>query len=72
MKAERNWDKGEWTLFKPLLEKEDYYEPTIITERNLTNAYTIYTKNFTKFCTKCAPRKEGEQKSKRIHGTTKH
>ena len=38
-KTERNWDKGEWTLLKPLLEKEDYYEPIIVTEKSSINAY---------------------------------
>ena len=50
MKAERNWDKGEWTLLKPLLEEEDFYEPIIVTEKKLDQClYQLYKKTLQSF-----------------------
>ena len=45
IKAERNWNKGEWTLLKPLLDQEEYYEPKIVTEKKLDQCvYQMYKK----------------------------
>ena len=61
-KTERNWDKGEWTFLKPLLEKEDYYKPFLVTEKNWINAYTNYTKN-KKGARQSVPQKEKKKKN---------
>ena len=64
MKAERNWDKGEWTLLKPLLEEEDYYEPAIITEKKLDQClYQLYKKLY-KALDKVCPKKKRRTKIK--------
>ena len=64
IKAERNWDKGEWTLLKPLLEEEDYYEPDIVTEKKLDQClYQLYKKLY-KALDKVCPKKKRRTKIK--------
>ena len=73
-KAERNWDKGEWTLLKPLLEKENYYEPILVTEKKLDQClYQLY-KKLHKALDKVCPKKKRRTKIKvnPWSRTTKH
>ena len=40
--------KGNWTLLKPLLEKEDYHEPNLVAEKKLDQCLHQLYKNLNK------------------------
>ena len=63
-KTERNWVKGEWTLLKPLLEKEDYYEPILVTGKKLDQCLHQLYKKLHKALDKVCPKKKRRTKIK--------
>ena len=64
IKAERNWNKGDWPELNRLLKAEEFYEPFLITEKKLDRCLQQLYKKLYKILDKVCPMKKIRKKVK--------